>query len=376
MTTRTSSEAGIGGDDEGNVKRFKHIEAVEWRTIKRIPDYEISNEADVRNKYTKKIVTYRSDSHTRFRVPSNGRRINCFVPQLFNEAFLFQFTKKFFPSLYNNTLEWRSMDIFLVSSCGIIVNIKKHTLVKQCMTHGYYCCRIAEKTMYVHRIVLSVFDPNPNANILTVNHKNGCTTDNRLINLEWADCKQQMRHASDAGLLKKATCDVHPQLLDPCDLPNEEWKQVYFEGLATKYVVSNLGRVKNQQTNSILRIAYRSRAIVNLYIFGKDHKLGVARLVAISFVPNHDNLPYVVHNDHDQKNNCASNLSWSISSSKKLPIPVIQMDINGNDIRVFSTIKEAADFVNVQVSSICDVCRGRQKTAKGFKWKYQTESEQ
>lgn len=47
--------------------------------------------------------------------------------------------------------------------------------------------RVEGKTVQdlVHRVVLSVFSPVEGMENLTVNHKNGITTDNRLENLEW-----------------------------------------------------------------------------------------------------------------------------------------------------------------------------------------------
>ena len=47
--------------------------------------------------------------------------------------------------------------------------------------------RVEGKTVQdlVHRVVLSVFSPIEGMDSLTVNHKNGITTDNRLENLEW-----------------------------------------------------------------------------------------------------------------------------------------------------------------------------------------------
>ena len=37
---------------------------------------------------------------------------------------------------------------------------------------------------------------------------------------------------------------------------------------------------------------------------------------------------------------------------------------------IFNTVKEASQFYNVDNSSICKVCNGKQKTAGGYHWKY------
>lgn len=51
--------------------------------------------------------------------------------------------------------------------------------------------------------------------------------------------------------------------------------------------------------------------------------------------------------------------------------PVIQMDVNGNYIREFNSIKEASLMLTGRPqSNIIAVCKGRRETALGYKWKY------
>lgn len=60
---------------------------------------------------------------------------------------------------------------------------------------------------------------------------------------------------------------------------------------------------------------------------------------------------------------------------KENKVPVLQIDINTNDIiREFSSIVEAAKFVNSSPSNISACCRKLAMTAKGFKWKYKNET--
>lgn len=50
---------------------------------------------------------------------------------------------------------------------------------------------------------------------------------------------------------------------------------------------------------------------------------------------------------------------------------VVQIDKNTNSvIKIWNSVKEAADSLGVDVSCIRAVCNGRQKTSKGFKWRY------
>lgn len=49
---------------------------------------------------------------------------------------------------------------------------------------------------------------------------------------------------------------------------------------------------------------------------------------------------------------------------------VTKCDINGNSIQEYSTTHIAAKENNVSECSITNCCRGRQKSAAGFIWKY------
>lgn len=96
----------------------------------------------------------------------------------------------------------------------------------------------------------------------------------------------------------------------------EIWKDV--EGYEGLYQVSSLGRVKsfhyhNGTNERILKSNRNSSNGYDQVILVKDgHKKGVSvhRLVAIAFIKNPLNLPYVGHKDEDSSNNSSDNLEW------------------------------------------------------------------
>ena len=54
---------------------------------------------------------------------------------------------------------------------------------------------------------------------------------------------------------------------------------------------------------------------------------------------------------------------------------IMQMSINGTYIAVYDSLKKAALAVGGNPTCICEVCRGTQRTSKGFIWKYITKEE-
>lgn len=52
-----------------------------------------------------------------------------------------------------------------------------------------------------------------------------------------------------------------------------------------------------------------------------------------------------------------------------------QLDLNGNLIKVFDSIKEASGKTGTNCASICLCCRGKRKTSNGYKWEYDNSQE-
>ena len=52
---------------------------------------------------------------------------------------------------------------------------------------------------------------------------------------------------------------------------------------------------------------------------------------------------------------------------------IVQYDKKGNLIKIWESIKQASEFYKVSRTCIKDCCTGRQKSCKGFVWKYYEE---
>ncbi len=78
------------------------------------------------------------------------------------------------------------------------------------------------------------------------------------------------------------------------------------------YSVSNFGNVKKNQTGKIIIPRY-SNGYSQVELWNNDNGkvFGVHRLVAIEFIPNPENKPFVDHIDNDKANNNVNNLRWA-----------------------------------------------------------------
>ena len=83
----------------------------------------------------------------------------------------------------------------------------------------------------------------------------------------------------------------------------------YYEGL---YKISNYGRVWNIRKAKFVSQHDNGRGYLHVGLSndGKHKNEYVHRLVALTFIPNPDNLPQVNHKDEDNQNNYVENLEW------------------------------------------------------------------
>ena len=172
------------------------------------------------------------------------------------------------------------------------------------------------------------------------------------------------------------------------------------------YEVSNLGRVKSLNyyivKNGIRKFHSetliepksdkRGYQVLGLNMNGKRTGKTVHRLVAEAFIPNPEHKEQVNHIDGDKTNN---NLEWCnnaenikhayrtgltyytkgrrdnfekirIDNSKR----VVQMDLSGNEIKIWNSMEEAGKAIGICRSGISECCSGKHRTAGGYRWKY------
>ena len=201
-------------------------------------------------------------------------------------------------------------------------------------------------------------------------------------------------------------------------ITEEIWKDI--EGYEGYYQVSNMGRVKSLErkckcrSNGIKTIqskilkpgVVKGYLRVNLRRNNKTKQYQIHRLVAITFLPNENNYPFVNHKDENPSNNRVDNLEWCTPkynvnygtarerlskalkgkhSGEKHPMygkqhkeeskkkmserknkPVICITTG----EVFKSVKEASEITGINLGNISECCRGNYKTAGKREWKF------
>lgn len=158
-----------------------------------------------------------------------------------------------------------------------------------------------------------------------------------------------------------------------------------------------LGIMKYRCSNTRTLKQYNDKdgyLIISLYKNKKQYNKKVHRLVAQSFIPNPDNKSCVNHINGRKDDNRVENLEWCThkentyhafrtglqkpsfgmkgkfgklcKNSKK----VQQLDLDGNLIKIWDSSADINRKLNIGRSCVCSVCKGKQKTAGGFKWMY------
>lgn len=149
------------------------------------------------------------------------------------------------------------------------------------------------------------------------------------------------------------------------------------------------GTVLRQQHNN------RGYRYVRLWKDGLQIKKYIHRLVAEAFVPNPNNLPQVNHLDNDPDNNMANNLEWCThkqnmkwsevqnrsvwgerakqnarKGQRRLWLPVIGQNVITGEVIRFTNLNDTKR-AGFQPSCVCNCCKGKRKTHKGYRWSYE-----
>lgn len=161
------------------------------------------------------------------------------------------------------------------------------------------------------------------------------------------------------------------------------WKKFIYEGQETDYSVSTEGEVRKDTTNYILsQSSQQDYKFVSLIINGKQKRMRVHRMVALAFIDNPDNKPYVNHINGKRYDNNVENLEW-VTPSENIQHAVntglfksgrtravIQYNLNGEQMATFESASEAARQTGGSQSKITMCCRRQRDSANDYQWRY------
>ena len=166
----------------------------------------------------------------------------------------------------------------------------------------------------------------------------------------------------------------------------EQWRDI--EGYEGLYQVSNEGRVKALGRTIVYKNGHKYKydehlmriivdqegyCYVGLNAGGKQKRFRVHRLVANAFIPNPDNLPEINHKNECTTDNSVENIEWCDHTyninfgtrnkrvGKQYEKKVYQYSIDGELLRVFDSLTDAANFNGCDIANISTGCRDVKK---------------
>ena len=288
-----------------------------------------------------------------------------------------------------------------------------------------------KKNFLVHRLVAFAFHGPPASPQLVVNHIDGDRANNCPDNLEYVTHSENARHALRAKASQNRSgkvvlvqqigaqtwttytsmrqaaqalgvhhssvvrcckgmqlmCQGHKVMLAPvADLPGEIWAAAVCpktSSLMPGYQVSTHGRIQGP-TAFISQGSYNLSGYRRIIIAGRW--VYIHRIVAATFLrPPANSIPWEVdHKDGNRSNNVVDNLevvthsenmrrAWATRENRS--VVSTRRSVRGRRLLsdtwcTFSSVSEAADYVEGHVSDIVKCCKGQRKTSRGYEWEY------
>lgn len=334
--------------------------------------------------------------------------------------------------LVSNMGDVKTIDRWVPCSSGKKQH-RKSIYLKKCMDKGGYlhvsiCKNRIHKTPPVHILVMNLFNPNPNPEIYTdINHIDEDKTNNRLDNLEWTTHKGNINHGT--GIERRAETvknkfmpiiqlDLSGNIVDVYKL--REDISVKNQNFHTDHIIRRINKnrnicygyfwiretdynklskenliilinsqteynakMKSQRTDSEkVKIVQLSKNGELLNIWDSERSAAISLDVSPSAIVRAVSgktriccgyfwMQYSVYKNMTQKE--IENFVKYRPYEEKC-IKIVQLDRNNGFIRVWDSITEAKNALNISgTTNICACLKKKNNTCKGFKWMYLDE---
>ena len=146
-----------------------------------------------------------------------------------------------------------------------------------------------------------------------------------------------------------------------------------------EYLISKEGKIYSPKTHKLLGIRDRGGYLAfTVCVNNKRKDLFLHRALAVTFIPNPENLPFINHKDGNKHNNVLNNLEWCTGSQNVQhaydtglrKCKKVGQYKNGVLIKEYINCMEASKAMKLNYASIWYVLNGRNKNAGGYEWKY------
>lgn len=238
--------------------------------------------------------------------------------------------------LKNKFINFDGYDNYMISRDGRVYGKTYRKLLKlRKQDDGYFSVRLYNNDgkqiqFFLHRLIAILFIPNPE-NKPQVDHIDGNKSNNDVSNLKWVNQSENIQKSYDKNERK---ANIHIIKYEKCMIGKEECLIEIDRFTSKADACRDAGFV--QDGGGI------DQRKLNRFIKDDNHPL-------YSWKIDEDKVDRIIHKNRGGR-------------------PVIQLSLDGKEIRKFNSIREAERYHDC--GHIGDVCAGRAKTTGGFKWKY------